>query len=212
MSVVLFGPPGAGKGTQAEKIATQSGKFHVSTGNLFRDSLKEETPLGLEIRSYVEAGCLVPDTVTIALVRQVLSEEQCRDFVFDGFPRTCNQAQALNELIDELKAVSIKCALFLEVSREVLMKRLTGRRICRDCGMVYHVENFPSSKEGVCDRCGGSTYQRKDDGSDVISTRLESYAKNTEPLKEFYKKRGLFVSVEGLGDPDLVFKRLEGYL
>lgn len=212
MSIVLFGPPGAGKGTQASRMITEGKKFHISTGDLFRNAMKNGTPLGLEAKSYVDSGNLVPDSVTIGLVKEVLEANKGADFIFDGFPRTSTQAEALENLIKELNVNPVNHALFLEVPKEVLTERLTGRRLCRDCGKVYHVVADPTQKEGVCDKCGGEVYQRKDDGEEVISTRLDAYAKNTEPLKEYFQGRGLFVEIDGLGHPDEVFKRFQPYL
>ena len=212
MSLVLFGPPGAGKGTQAGRMIAVGKKMHVSTGDLFRSAMKNETPLGLEAKSYVDSGNLVPDSVTIGLVKEVLETNKDADFIFDGFPRNSNQAEALEQLISEMGVSPIKKALFLEVPQEVLFKRLTGRRLCRNCGAVYHITANPTVVEGKCDKCGGEIYQRKDDSEDVISTRLDAYAKSTEPLKEYYQGKGLFVSIDGQGAPDLVFARFREYL
>lgn len=212
MSIVLFGPPGAGKGTQAKRMIADGKKTHISTGDLFRAAMKNETPLGLEAKSYVESGNLVPDSVTIGLVKEVLESNKTGDFIFDGFPRTSPQAEALEQLVASVGVSPINHALFLEVPQEVLFRRLTGRRLCRDCGAVYHVDANPTQKDGVCDACGGETYQRKDDSEDVISTRLDAYAKNTEPLKEYYQEKGLFISIDGLGEPDQVFARFQPYL
>lgn len=212
MSIVLFGPPGAGKGTQAKKMIENGQMYHISTGDLFRSAMKDETPLGLEAKSYVDSGNLVPDSVTIGLVKEVLEANKGANFIFDGFPRTSNQAEALEKLVTEMGVNPIKHALFLEVPQDVLMKRLTGRRLCRDCGAVYHVSANPPQKEGVCDKCGGEIYQRKDDSEEVISTRLEAYAKNTEPLKDYYKDKGLFVEIDGQGSTDDVFQRFQSYL
>ncbi len=212
MSIVLFGPPGAGKGTQAKKMVDETNFEHISTGDLFRNAMKNQTPLGLEAKSYVDSGNLVPDSVTIGLVKEVIEENKSADFIFDGFPRTTNQAEALEHLIEEVGAKPIKKALFLEVSKDILVNRLTGRRLCKDCGAVYHVDSNPPQKESVCDSCGGEIYQRKDDSKDVISTRLEAYAQNTEPLKDYYQKKNLFVEIDGLGLPEEVFSRFQPYL
>ena len=213
MSLVLFGPPGAGKGTQAKRMVESGKKFHVSTGDLFRAAMKNQTPLGLEAKSYVDSGNLVPDSVTIGLVREVLESNKDADFIFDGFPRTSTQAEALEELVSEMGVSPISHALFLEVPQEVLFRRLTGRRLCRDCGHVYHVDSNPPKEAGKCDQCGGTEiYQRKDDSEDVISTRLDAYAKNTEPLKDYYQKKGFFVEIDGQGHPDEVFSRFENFL
>lgn len=212
MSIVLFGPPGAGKGTQAERMIADGGLTHISTGDLFRSAMKNQTPLGLEAKSYVDSGKLVPDSITIGLVREVLENNKEGNFIFDGFPRTSPQAEALEKLIDEMGVSPIKHALFLEVPEETLLKRLTGRRLCKDCGAVYHVESSPTTKDGICDKCDGETYQRKDDGEDVISTRLDAYTKSTEPLKDYYQQKSLFVAIDGLGDPESVFSRFKPYL
>ncbi|MCB0377276.1 MAG: adenylate kinase [Bdellovibrionales bacterium] len=212
MSIVLFGPPGAGKGTQSERMVKEGKKTHISTGDLFRAAMKNKTPLGIEAKGYVDNGQLVPDSITIGLVREVLDANKEGDFIFDGFPRTSPQAEALEELISEMGVSPIQHALFLEVPKQVLMERLTGRRLCKDCGAVYHVKSAPTAKEGICDRCGGETYQRKDDSEDVIATRLEAYAKSTEPLKEYYQQKGLYIEIDGLGDTDSVFSRIKPYL
>ncbi len=212
MSIVLFGPPGAGKGTQAKKMIEDGKYTHVSTGDLFRAAMKDQTPLGLEAKSYVDSGNLVPDSVTIGLVKEVLQKKPDGNFIFDGFPRTSTQAEALAQLVTEMGVSPIKHALFLEVPQEILTQRLTGRRLCKDCGAVYHVDANPPKVDGKCDQCGGETYQRKDDSEDVISTRLEAYAKNTEPLKDYYEKQGLFVEIDGQGDPKDVFGRFQTYL
>lgn len=212
MSIVLFGPPGAGKGTQAKRMIADGKMTHISTGDLFREAMKNETPLGLEAKSYVDSGNLVPDSVTIGLVKEVIEKNPEGDFIFDGFPRTSTQAEALEELLDTVGVSPIKHALFLEVPTEILTRRLTGRRLCRDCGAVYHVDANPPKQEGKCDLCGGEIYQRKDDSEDVISTRLEAYAKNTEPLKDYYQKKGLFVAIDGQGDPKDVYSRFQQYL
>lgn len=212
MSIVLFGPPGSGKGTQAAKIARETKKFHIGTGNLFRSAMKNQTPLGLEAKSYVDSGRLVPDTVTVGLVKEVIEKNKKSQFIFDGFPRTLPQAEALEELINQIDANPIEYALFLEVPREVLSERLTGRRLCKSCGAVYHIQSYPTKVDGICDECETETYQRKDDSEDVISTRLEAYAKNTEMLKSYYQKRNLFVIIDGQGDVDEVFSRFQPYL
>lgn len=212
MSIVLFGPPGAGKGTQASRMIKETNKLHISTGDLFRAAMKNQTPLGLEAKSYVDSGQLVPDSVTIGLVKEVLENNPDGDFIFDGFPRTSPQAEALEKLVSKMGVSPIKYALFLEVPQDILFKRLTGRRLCKDCGAVYHIHSNPPQKAGLCDQCGGEIYQRKDDSEEVISTRLDAYAKSTEPLKDYYQEKGLFVAIDGQGDPDLVFSRFKNYL
>ena len=212
MSIVLFGPPGAGKGTQSAMLIEKAGKKHISTGDLFRYAMKNDTPLGVEAKGYVNKGQLVPDTITIGLVKEVLENAKTEDYIFDGFPRNEKQAEALEDLVQGMGAQPITKALFLEVPQEVLMGRLTGRRLCRNCGAVYHVEHNPTSKEDVCDKCGGEVYQRKDDGVDVISTRLQAYEESTSPLKTYYQQKGIFVAVDGIGSANEVFDRIQGQL
>lgn len=210
MSIVLFGPPGAGKGTQSTLLVERSQLAHLSTGDLFRNAMKNLTPLGKKAKGFVDAGKLVPDEVTIGLVEEVVGQKPKVNYIFDGFPRTENQAEALEALVANTGAQPIRQAVFLEVSREVLKERLTGRRLCKNCGAVYHLAHNPSKEDGVCDLCGGELYQRKDDGEGVISTRLEAYDKSTAPLKAYYKKKGIYKEVDGLGSQDEVFNRIQG--
>lgn len=212
MSLVLFGPPGAGKGTQSSLMLEGSSMIHVSTGQLFRDAIKNKTPLGVEAQSYVDAGKLVPDSVVIGLIRELLEKNKNTNFIFDGFPRTLPQAEALEQQIIDVGATLIKKALFLEVPQKALLDRLSGRRACKNCGATYHVTTAPTKIEGVCDKCGGEVYQRKDDAPEAIETRLDAYEKSTAPLKEFYQKKGLFVSIDGVGNSKDVFERLRPYL
>lgn len=212
MSLVLFGPPGAGKGTQSELIIERDGLKHLSTGDLFRSAIQQKTPLGLEAQSYVDAGKLVPDSVVIGLIREFLENNKDESFIFDGYPRTLAQAESLELQINEIGAQKITSAVFLEVPQEMLIQRLTGRRVCRNCGAVYHVELRPTSADGVCDKCGGETYQRKDDMEEAIGTRLEAYEKSTAPLKEYYKQKGLLAEVDGLGTSEEVYGRLKEHI
>jgi len=212
LSLVLFGPPGAGKGTQSSLMLDASTMEHVSTGQLFREAIQNKTPLGVEAQSYVDAGKLVPDSVVIGLVRELLEKNKAINFIFDGFPRTLPQAEALEQQITDVAAQKIEKALFLEVPQQVLLDRLSGRRVCKSCGATYHVQAAPPKKDGTCDKCGGEVYQRKDDAPEAIETRLDAYEKSTAPLKEFYQKKGLFVSVDGVGDSKDVFERLRPYL
>jgi len=190
----------------------ESDMIHLSTGNLFRDAIQNKTPLGVQAQSYVDAGKLVPDSITIGLVREFVEKNKTVDFIFDGFPRTIPQAEALEQQIAEVGANTIEKALFLEVPQKDLLERLSGRRVCKNCGAVYHVSNNPPQAEGVCDNCGGEVYQRKDDAPDAIKTRLEAYEKSTAPLKEYYTGKGLFVSINGLGTAEQVFKRISPFL
>src|SRR4051812_33167586 len=168
-----MGLPGAGKGTQAARIVEELEIPHISTGDMFRAAVKDQTPLGMEAKSYMDKGQLVPDRVTIGIVRERLSKEDCANgFLLDGFPRTVPQAEALDELTDELNR-PIDLVLYIEVGEEELLKRLTGRRICRECGATYHTVFAPPKVEGVCDRCGGELYQRPDDAIDTVKERLK---------------------------------------
>lgn len=212
MSLVLFGPPGAGKGTQSQLMIQTLQMSHISTGDLFREAMKNKTPLGIEAQNYVDAGKLVPDAIVIGMVREVIEKNKEIDYIFDGFPRTTPQAEALGQQIHEVGARPITKALFLEVPNETLMERLSGRRVCKNCGAVYHAINNPPKMEGTCDRCGGEVYQRKDDSSEAIKTRLEAYEKSTAPLKDYYKDKGLFASVDGVGTTDDVFKKIQNFI
>lgn len=186
--------------------------LHLSTGNLLREAIQQKSPLGIEAQSYVDAGKLVPDSVVIGLVREFIEKNKTSRFIFDGFPRTIVQAEALEKQIEEIGAVKIQKALFLEVPQGDLLQRLSGRRVCKNCGAVFHELNNPPKKQGVCDNCGGEVYQRKDDAAEAIQTRLEAYEKSTAPLKEYYIKKSLFVSIDGLGSSNSVFGRIQTYL
>jgi adenylate kinase len=179
---------------------------------LLREAIQQKSPLGVEAQSYVDAGKLVPDSVVIGLVREFIEKNKTSRFIFDGFPRTIVQAEALEKQIEEIGAVKIQKSLFLEVPQGDLLQRLTGRRVCKNCGAVFHELNNPPKKHGVCDNCGGEVYQRKDDAAEAIQTRLEAYEKSTAPLKEYYIKKSLFVSIDGLGSSNSVFGRIQTYL
>ncbi|TCW36700.1 adenylate kinase [Laceyella sacchari] len=197
MNIVLMGLPGAGKGTQASRILEVLDIPHISTGDMFRAAVKEETPLGLEAKSYMEQGQLVPDRVTIGIVRERLGKDDCANgFLLDGFPRTVPQAEALDELTKELHR-AIDFVLYIEVSEEELLKRLTGRRICRDCGASYHVVFAPPKAEGVCDRCGGELYQRADDSAETVQERLKVNLEQTRHLLHYYESTGKLHRVNG---------------
>ncbi|MFN2748152.1 MULTISPECIES: adenylate kinase [Bacillus] len=197
MNLVLMGLPGAGKGTQAERIVDDFGIPHISTGDMFRAAMKEETDLGLEAKSYIDKGELVPDEVTIGIVRERLGKNDCdRGFLLDGFPRTVAQAEALEEILKGL-GKSIDHVINIQVDKDALMERLTGRRICKNCGATYHLVFNPPAKENVCDKCGGELYQREDDNEATVSTRLEVNLKQTQPLLDFYADKGYLVNIDG---------------
>ncbi|MFK8137286.1 MAG: adenylate kinase [Bdellovibrionales bacterium] len=211
MNILIFGAPGAGKGTQSEMLRDRNEMLHVSTGDLFRENIKKQTDLGLKAKEIIDRGDLVPDEVTIAMVEDVFTKLAGKDFILDGFPRTVAQAEALDRLL-ATKSLSLGKAIFVDVPREVLLKRLTGRRVCSDCGAVYHVLFSPPKTEGQCDSCGGSLKQRKDDHEDVISTRLDNYENSTVPVLDYYKSSGLYVEVNGLGEAEEVYQRVNNIL
>lgn len=205
MNIIIMGLPGAGKGTQAEKIIQEFQIPHISTGDMFRLAMKQETELGLKAKSYMDNGELVPDEVTIGIVKERLSQSDAKDgFLLDGFPRTIEQAEALNDIMKELNT-SIDRTIFIDVPEEELMNRLTGRRICSSCGKAYHLVFNPPKVEGVCDLDGAKLYQRDDDNPDTVANRLEVNVKQTQPLIDFYKDQGVFVNVDGARDIDEVF-------
>jgi adenylate kinase len=207
LNLIFFGPPGAGKGTQSALLIERLNMNHISTGDLFRAAIKNQTKLGQEAKGYLDNGKLVPDSVTIALVEEVLQTLNGQSFILDGFPRTVVQAEALEKLLERLH-LKIDKSLFLEVPMNLLLGRLTGRRVCKNCGTTYHIESKPTAKEGVCDVCGGPVVQRPDDKEDVIRTRLEAYETSTRPLKDYYKAKGPFTVVDGTGSSDEVFERI----
>lgn len=211
MNIVLFGPPGAGKGTQSALLVERMSMKQISTGDILREAVKNQTPLGIQAKSVMDAGKLVPDDVIIGMVEEVLKGLKGQSFILDGFPRTTPQAQALEKLL-ETNGLKIGKALFLEVPRQDLLRRLSGRRVCQSCGAVYHVETKPSKTEGVCDVCGGAVVQRKDDHESVIGTRLEAYDTSTAPLKKYFADQGKFSEVNGVGSTEEVYKRLSSQL
>lgn len=211
MILVLFGPPGAGKGTQSHLISKKFDLTHVSTGDLLRAAIKRQSNLGVEAKKFVDAGELVPDTIMIGLIRDLLTSNVTKGLLFDGFPRTVDQARALDKLLQE-ESLAIHKAVFLEVDRSLLVERLTGRRSCTLCSTTFHITLKPSKVPGVCDVCQGSLEQRKDDRPEVIGNRLEVYDKNTLPLKSYYQVVGKFVPVNGVGEPQDVFERISGVI
>lgn len=197
MRIILMGPPGAGKGTQAEKLIDLYQIPHISTGDMFRKAQKDGTELGLKAKSYMDQGQLVPDEVTVGIVKERLAETDCKDgFLLDGFPRTVQQADALDTILSELE-MSLDCVVNIEVDKAFLVDRLTGRRVCRACGATYHIANKAPKVEGVCDKCGGELYQRGDDTIETVSNRLDVYAAQTAPLIDYYKSKGIMSSIDG---------------
>ena len=212
MNLVLMGLPGAGKGTQAEKIVEKYGIPHISTGDMFRAAIKESTELGLQAKSFMDQGNLVPDEVTIGIVRERLSKEDCAEgFLLDGFPRTVAQAEALENILSDLNK-KIDYVINIDVDQEFLMERLTGRRICKSCGSTYHLVFNPPTKDDVCDRCGGELYQRADDNAETVQNRLEVNQKQTKPLLDFYEGKGYLRNINGQQDIRKVFDDLDQLL
>ena len=192
MRLILLGAPGAGKGTQAEILSRELGIPTISTGNILRAAMKAGTPVGIQAKSYVEAGKLVPDDVIIGIIQERLAQEDCKEgYILDGVPRTIPQAETM-----EAMGVQIDCALSIEVEDHVIVERMAGRRTCKDCSQTFHVVNNPPKTEGVCDFCGGELTIRKDDAPETVKARLEVYHRDTEPLKLFYAQRGMLKTVE----------------
>lgn len=192
-----MGLPGAGKGTQAARIVEELNIPHISTGDMFRSAVSEGTPLGLEAKSYMDQGQLVPDRVTIGIVRERLSKDDCASgFLLDGFPRTVPQAVALDELLQEMSR-KLTHIIYIEVEQSELLRRLTGRRICRKCGAAYHVIFAPPQQEDVCDRCGGELYQREDDTDETVKKRLKVNLKGLQDLIEYYEPTGRLQRIDG---------------
>jgi adenylate kinase len=205
--LVLVGPPGAGKGTQAEFIAAHLAAPKISTGDLFRFNVGQGTPLGVEAKKYMDAGQLVPDEITINMVRQRLAEPDATDgFLLDGFPRNVPQAEVLDDMLKEL-GVKIDVVLELVVEDDEVIRRLSGRRTCRGCGKIWHVEFDPTTVDGVCDRCDGHLFQRDDDKPETIAKRLEVYHEQTEPLVDFYSAQGKLVGIDATGPVEDVTDR-----
>ena len=207
-----MGLPGAGKGTQAEQIVDKYEIPHISTGDMFRSAIKEGTDLGLQAKSFMDKGELVPDEVTIGIVRERLSKADCeKGFLLDGFPRTVPQAEALETILSDLNR-EIDFVINIDVEKELLMERLTGRRICKSCGSTYHLVFNPPATEGVCDRCNGELYQRADDNEETVQNRLEVNLKQTKPLLDFYETKGYLRNINGQQDIRKVFADLDELL
>lgn len=212
MFFILLGAPGAGKGTQADIIVKEMSLPHVASGDLFRHALKNETPLGKQAESYMKAGKLVPDEITIKMILERIAQPDCKNgCVFDGFPRTLEQAKALDVALEK-ENKAIEKAIYIEVPEAALLDRLTGRFVCRTCQSPYHVRNSPPKKEGVCDKCSGELYQRADDKEETIKERLKVYFAQTMPLLEYYEKKGRLLRVNGNQHIDQVGKDIVKYL
>ena len=209
MRLILLGPPGAGKGTQASSIVAEYGITHISTGDIFRHNIKNETELGKKVKSYLDNGQLVPDELTIDLVWDRLSNDDCKNgFLLDGFPRTINQAEALQKGLEE-RGLKLDKVINIDVDKNILVKRLSGRRVCKNCGETYHIDNKPTLKDGVCDKCSGEVIQRADDNEKTVLDRIEVYENQTFPLIDFYKNLGLILTVDGTLPIEDVFSQIK---
>lgn len=204
-NLVFFGPPGAGKGTIAQVLASDTGLVHISTGDIFRKEIKNETELGLKAKEYVTSGGLVPDDLVAEMVSSRLSEEDCREgFILDGFPRTLPQAELFKEALEKT-GLHIDCVVNFEAPESLLIKRLTARIICKSCGQNFNKIFSPPKKEGVCDLCGGTLYQRPDDSLETAKDRLKVYNEQTAPLIDYYTKEGLLISVDGSQQKEVTY-------
>lgn len=212
LNIILMGPPGAGKGTQAKKIVDEFHLPHISTGDMFREAISKGTPLGLKAKAIIERGDLVPDELTCDLVKERLSAEDCKDgYLLDGFPRTVAQAEALAKFGPEINR-EVSLVLDISCKDEELFRRIGGRRVCPKCGASYHITDMKPAVEGICDRCGNELIQRKDDNEDALKVRLDNYYKSTLPLIDFYKNSGLYHHFDGeIGHVNL-FKELKALL
>lgn len=209
MNIVLLGAPGAGKGTQGEFISQHLSIKAISTGNIIREALRSGTELGLKAKSYINSGELVPDEIVIGIIKERLSYDDCKNgFILDGFPRTIEQAEALDEM-----GVIINKVIDFDVSDDVIIKRMSGRRVCSNCGSSYHVANKKPKEDGICDKCKGTLVQRDDDQPETVKKRLSVYHEKTKPLEEYYKKQGKLVLINGSGTVEeirnLTLKALE---
>jgi adenylate kinase len=212
LNIILLGPPGAGKGTQAKLISEKYSIPHISTGDIFRKNISNKTPLGMEAKSYMDKGQLVPDELTIEIVKDRLSEEDCKNgFLLDGFPRTVKQAEALDEFLTN-KNSKTDAALLIDVPQGLILERMTGRRVCGECGASYHIKFVKPNTEGVCDICGGELVQRKDDTKETVLERLEVYSKQTQPLIEYYKNKDVLFELDGTKEKNEVFENISDVL
>ena len=211
-NIILMGPPGAGKGTLAKQLKEALHLVHISTGDMFRDAIKAQTELGKLAQQYINDGHLVPDEVTIGLVKERLSQPDCdAGFLLDGFPRTLPQAEALSEIAKEISR-PIDVVVNLDCDNNELVRRISGRRVCKNCGAPYHIESMKPKVDGVCDLCGGPLYQRKDDNEEALKTRLSLYVSETKPLLDYYAKLGLLESFNSLTGKEALFDEVTSYL
>lgn len=208
MRLVLLGPPGVGKGTQASSIVKKYDIPHISTGDIFRENIKNGTALGITAKEYMDKGLLVPDELVVSIVKDRLSKDDCKEgFLLDGFPRTVEQAEALDSELSQM-GIKLDKVVNIDADEGILIERVTGRRICKTCGATYHINNMPPKVEGICDIDQGTLYQRDDDKVETVKTRIQVYLKQTQPLIKYYKDKGLILDVDGTRPIDEVFKTI----
>lgn len=209
MYILLMGPPGAGKGTQAERLIRDYGIPQISTGDMFRAAVKAGTALGIEAKSYMDKGALVPDSVTIGIVKERLQQEDCKKgWILDGFPRNTDQARALDQILDEI-GIKLTSVIAIKVESKDLIKRICGRMMCKKCGASFHKEFRPPVRENVCDNCQGELYQRADDNEATVGQRLAVYESKTKPLIDYYKKSGCYCEIDGNKSMEDVYKQIQ---
>lgn len=212
MNLILLGPPGAGKGTQAKLISSNFKVPHISTGDIFRANISQNTELGIRAKQYMDKGLLVPDEVTIDIVKDRLTKDDCKDgFLLDGFPRTVKQAEALDEFLNK-NGSKVDASILIDVPKENIFERMTGRRVCSKCGASYHIKFNPTKVEGICDLCGSAVVQRKDDSEETVKERLDVYDKQTQPLVDYYKSKKVLKPVDGAQDINKVFEDINNAL
>jgi len=212
MILILLGAPGVGKGTQGELIAKEYGIPQISTGDILRKEVKEGTLLGKEAKKYMDSGALVPDNVIIGMMENRIKKDDCKNgFILDGFPRTVAQAEAFDVMLEK-NGLELDKVLLIDVPKDEIIDRLTGRRVCSKCGAVYHIKNNPPKIDGVCDKCGGELIQRSDDTKEVVENRLNVYEKSTMPLIEYYEKTKKLVKIDGVGNINEIFSKVKAVL
>lgn len=208
MRLILLGPPGVGKGTQASRIIEKYDIPHISSGDMFRTNIKEGTELGVSAKEYMDKGLLVPDELVISMVMDRLSQDDCKDgFLLDGFPRTIDQGKELDKGLEKL-GVKLDKVINIQADKDILIERITGRRVCEKCGATYHIKYNPPKVEGVCDIDGGKLYQREDDTVETVTTRIEVYYEQTEPLIDYYRKKNLILDVDGTREIQEIFETI----
>ncbi len=212
LRLMIIGPPGVGKGTQAEMIKKEFDLCHLSTGNILRDAVQQNTPLGMKVKKYLDSGELVPDEVVGEIIEEKLREDDVKErFLLDGFPRTAQQVEILDEILNRLQE-KLDAAFLIHLNEGEIIRRLSGRRVCSQCATLYHVSNKPPKRDGICDECGGALIQREDDREEVIKERLTVYQRQTKPVIEIYKERGVLFEIDGGGNAEEVFQKIRQHL